>query len=72
MFSFESSTVHSELMNQGHIADYLQVSKKTTQNWTTNGIIPFEKIPRTKEVRYRKSAIDALIKSGDDWKKKRR
>lgn len=70
--SLESSPVHRELMNQDQIADYLQVSKKTIQNWTTNGIIPFEKLPGTKEVRYRKSEIDALLKSGDDWKKKRK
>jgi excisionase family DNA binding protein len=70
--SLESSPVHRELMNQDQIADYLQVSKKTIQNWSTNGILQFEKLPGTKEVRYRKSEVDALLKSGRDWKKKRR
>ena len=72
VISLESSPAQKELMNQDQIAEYLQVSKKTIQNWTTNGIIPFEKLPGTREVRYRKSEIDTLLKSGNDWKKKRR
>ncbi len=70
--SSESLHLPRELMNQDQIADYLQVTKKTIQNWTTNGIIPFEKLPGTREVRYRKSDIDVLLKSSDDLKKKRK
>lgn len=61
-----------ELLNQNQLADYLQVSKKTIQNWTTSRIIPFEKLPGTKEVRYRKSDIDAALKSSDDKRNKRK
>jgi len=70
--SIDSSLAHRELMNQDQIADYLQVSKKTIQNWTTNGIIPCEKLPGTREVRYRKLDIDSLMKSIGNVKKKRK
>lgn len=52
-----------DLMNQDQLADYLQVSKKTIQNWTAAGTIPIEKIVGTKEVRYRKTDIDAILKT---------
>jgi excisionase family DNA binding protein len=70
VISSESLPLTRELMNQDQISDYLQVTKKTIQNWTTNRIIPFEKLPGTREVRYRKSDIDALLKSSDDLNKK--
>ena len=54
-----------ELMTQDQLADYLQVSKKTIQNWTSLGKLPTEKISGTKEVRYRKSSIDEALKSGE-------
>ena len=72
VISFESPPVQKELMNQNQIAEYLQVTKKTIQNWTTNGIIPFEKLPGTREVRYRKSDIDEMLKSITDDKRKRK
>lgn len=52
-----------DLMNQDQLADYLQVSKKTIQNWTAAGTIPIEKIVGTKEIRYRKTDIDAILKT---------
>lgn len=52
-----------ELMNQDQLAEYLQVKKKTIQNWTAEKKIPFEKIPETKEVRYRKADIDEILKT---------
>ncbi len=52
-----------ELMTQDQLADYLQVSKKTIQNWTSTGKLKGEWISGTKEVRYRKSTIDDLLKS---------
>jgi excisionase family DNA binding protein len=61
-----------ELMNQDQLADYLQVTKKTVQNWTTNRTIPFEKIPGTREVRYRKSDIDTRLKSTDNSQRKKK
>ena len=45
-----------ELMNADQVADYLQVKKKTIQNWTSDGKIPFCHIGGS--VRYRKSEID--------------
>jgi excisionase family DNA binding protein len=51
-----------ELMTAGQLAKYLQVSVKTIRNWTSAKKIPREKIGHT--VRYRKSTIDDLIKSG--------
>ncbi len=61
-----------ELMNQDQLADYLQVAKKTIQNYTANRIIPFEKIPGTGVVRYRKTDIDAHLKSGDNLQRKKK
>jgi excisionase family DNA binding protein len=61
-----------ELMNQDQLAEYLQVTKKTIQNWTANRTIPFEKIPGTREVRYRKSDIDAHLKSADNSQRKKK
>lgn len=52
-----------DLMNQDQLADYLQVSKKTIQNWTAYGKIQYEKIPGTGEVRYRKADIDLALKT---------
>ena len=51
-----------EIMTAGQLAKYLKVSVKTIRNWTSAKKIPREKIGHT--VRYRKSAIDDLIKSG--------
>ena len=61
-----------ELMNQDQLAEYLQVTKKTIQNWTADRIIPFEKIPGTREARYRKSDIDAQLKSADNSRRKKK
>ncbi len=58
-------------MNQDQLADYLQVTKKTIQNWTANRIIPFEKIPSTGLVRYRKNEIDIALKSEDSSRRKK-
>jgi len=59
-------------MNQDQFAEYLQVTKKTIQNWTADRIIPFERIPGTREARYRKSDIDAQLKSADNSPRKKK
>jgi len=51
-----SDPIIRELMTQVQLADYMQVSKKTIQNWTSEGKIPSCHLGGT--VRYRKSEID--------------
>ncbi len=51
-----SDPVIRELMTVDQVADYLQVKKKTVQNWTSKGKIPCCHIGGS--VRYRKSEID--------------
>jgi len=51
-----SDPVIRELMSVDQLADYLQVKKKTIQNWTSKGVIPSCHIGGS--VRYRKSEID--------------
>jgi len=52
----KADSVIRELMTVDQVADFLQVKKKTIQNWTSKGEIPCCHIGGS--VRYRKSEID--------------
>ncbi len=56
-----SDPVIRELMTVDQVADYLQLKKKTIQNLTSNGKIPYCHIGGT--VRYRKLEIDRVLDS---------
>lgn len=56
-----SDPVIRELMTVDQVADYLQLKKKTIQNWTSNDKIPYCHIGGT--VRYRKLEIDRVLDS---------
>jgi len=52
----KSNPIIRELMTADQVAEYLQVKKKTIQNWTSKGTIPHCHIGGT--VRYKKNEID--------------
>ena len=56
-----SDPIIRDLMTVDQVADYIQVKKKTIQNWASSGRIPCCHIGGT--VRYRKSEIDSVMES---------
>jgi len=58
------------ILTQTQVADYLQLSIKTIQNWTSENKIPYKKVGGVP--RYLKSEIDEAIRSEQLGKKKRK
>ncbi len=60
--SEEEKQKYPDIMTTEQVANYLQISKKTIDNWRSEGIIPFIKLKGA--VRYRKTDIDKWVDKG--------
>ena len=50
-----------ELLTKTEVADYLRVSRATIKRWTKNGSIPFIRINKRGDMRFKKDDILALL-----------